>query len=173
MTLHRLWRAQVLQRPRREVFAFFEDATNLALITPPFLRFEMLTKPPIAMGKGTIIDYRIRLFGVPLRWRSEIIHYVRGEHFIDLQIRGPYRLWRHTHTFRDVPGGTLMLDEVAYSIGFGPLGALAHRMFVRRTLAGIFDYRAEVVARLFDGSRATPDPALSLSLARERGGRFA
>lgn len=154
MKTYRLQRTQLLRRPRHEVFAFFEDAANLALITPDFMGFEILTKPPIAMGAGTLIDYRIRLFGVPLPWRTEIVDYRPGERFVDQQLRGPYRLWRHTHTFEDAPGGTSMIDEVDYAIGFGPLGSVAHRVFVRRTLARIFDYRAEAVARRFDGDVA-------------------
>jgi ligand-binding SRPBCC domain-containing protein len=149
--IHRLEREQVLRRDREEVFAFFEDAGNLAAITPPFLDFQILTKPPIAMRVGTLIDYRIKLFGLPVDWRTEIEIYEPSTRFIDRQLRGPYRSWRHTHTFRDVPGGTLMVDHVDYAIGFGPFGTFAHHLFVERTLDRIFDYRAEVVARRFGG----------------------
>lgn len=149
MTRDVIRRTQFLPRPRSEVFAFFEDATNLARITPPFLGFEILTPAPIAMRPGTLIDYRIRLFGIPLRWRTEIEEYLPGEHFIDRQLRGPYERWRHLHQFHDVPGGTEMIDEVDYAIGFGAFGALAHAAFVRRTLGQIFDYRAAVVGDLF------------------------
>lgn len=149
MKTHRLRRVQLVPRPRAEVFAFFEDATNLALITPPFLGFEITTPPPIRMHAGTLIDYRIRLFGAPLRWRTEIEIYEPGERFVDRQLRGPYRLWRHTHVFRDVDGGTEMIDEVDYAVGFGPFGSVARALFVERTLDSIFDYRANTVARLF------------------------
>lgn len=163
MKTHRLVRTQRIARPRREVFAFFEDATNLARLTPPFLGFEILTPQPITMGEGTIIDYRIRLFGVPLRWRTSIDVYDRGEAFVDRQVSGPYRLWRHTHTFRDVPEGTEMRDEVDYAIGFGPFGDVAHGLFVRHTLDRIFDYRAETVAKVF--GEPSPLPAEQPSLA--------
>lgn len=149
MKMHRLRRVQLLPRPRAEIFEFFEDATNLARITPPFLGFEILTRAPIRMHAGTLIDYRIRLLGVPLRWRTEIEVYERGERFIDRQLRGPYRVWRHTHLFRDVPGGTEMVDEVDYAIGYGPFGEIAHSLFIERVLERIFDYRAEVVIDLF------------------------
>jgi len=150
MKVHRLVRRQHLARPRNEVFAFFEDATNLARITPNHLGFEILTPPPIVMGRGTRIDYRIRLFGLPMRWKTEIEVYDRGEQFVDRQMSGPYKLWRHTHTFEDAPdGGTEMGDVVEYAIGWGPAGAIAHRAFVRRTVEGIFDYRAKVVENIF------------------------
>jgi ligand-binding SRPBCC domain-containing protein len=158
MKTHRIRRVQRLERPRAEVFEFFEDATNLALITPPFLGFEILTPPPIRMHAGTLIDYRIRLFGAPLRWRTEIEVYERGVRFVDRQLHGPYRIWRHTHLFRDVGGGTEMVDEVDYAIGLGPVGALARSLFVERTLERIFDYRAEIVGELF---RASSDAVVS------------
>lgn len=163
MTVHRLRRVQVLPRPRAEVFAFFEDAKNLARITPDFLGFQIVTPTPIAMRAGALIDYRIRLFGVPLRWRTEIESYDRGVAFVDRQLRGPYKLWHHTHTFRDVAGGTEMVDEVDYEIGFGPFGALAHALFVRRTLERIFDYRAEVVGELFGAPAAAPSPSAAFA----------
>ncbi|MEZ4261862.1 MAG: SRPBCC family protein [Polyangiaceae bacterium] len=144
-----LERSQLIPRPRDEVFQFFEDASNLARITPPFLGFRILTPTPIPMGEGTLIDYRISIFGVPVRWRTRIELYERGVRFVDTQLRGPYRLWRHTHEFEDVRGGTSMLDRVEYAIGFGPFGSLARVLFVRRMLDRIFDYRREVVAQLF------------------------
>lgn len=149
-----LKRKQVVPRPREEVFAFFEDAANLARLTPPFLGFEILTPRPIVMRPGTLIDYRIRLFGVPLRWRTEIEIYDPEERFVDRQLRGPYRHWRHLHEFRDVPGGTEMTDEVEYAVGFGPFGTVAHALFVERTLTQIFDYRAKVVGDMFGGRPA-------------------
>lgn len=157
MRTQRLERVQLIPRPRSEVFAFFEDASNLARITPPFLGFHILTPPPIRMAPGTLIDYRIRLFGIPLDWRTEIEAYEPGVRFVDRQLRGPYRLWHHTHTFRDVPGGTEMTDKVDYAIGFGPFGRLAQALFVEHTLKRIFDYRAEVIASLF-GRPTDPSP---------------
>lgn len=161
---YRLHRVQWIPRPRSEVFEFFEDAGNLARITPPFLDFRILTPQPIRMAPGTLIDYRIRLFGIPLDWRTEIEEYERGVRFIDRQLRGPYRLWRHTHTFRDVAGGTVMTDTVDYEIGFGPFGRLAHAIMVERTLTKIFDYRADVIAGLF-GRMPEPPSVSRLAVA--------
>ena len=96
------------------MFEFFSDARNLEAITPDFLRFRLITSPPIPMAEGTLIDYRLSLHGAPLRWRTRIEAWVPGQRFVDLQLSGPYRLWRHTHTFEDVPGGTRMSDEVEY-----------------------------------------------------------
>lgn len=145
MKVHRLVRSQRLPMPRGEVFAFFENAENLGRITPPSLDFRILTETPIAMGEGTLIDYRIKLHGVPMRWRTVIERYEPRERFVDRQLRGPYALWRHTHEFHDDGDGTLMLDDVEYAIGFGPLGELAHRLFVERTLEHIFDYRRDAI----------------------------
>jgi ligand-binding SRPBCC domain-containing protein len=136
------------------VFSFFEDASNLERITPPFLRFRILSPLPIAMGEGTLIDYRISLFGVPLRWRTRIDVYDPPFRFVDVQLEGPYRLWRHTHVFEEQPAGTLITDRVEYEIGFGPAGELARPLFVARTLDSIFDYRQRAVAAAFSGGAA-------------------
>ena len=154
MTTYVLEREQLVPRPRSEVFAFFEDAGNLERITPPFLRFRIVTPRPIAMHEGTLIDYRLSLFGLPFSWRTRIEVYEPRVRFVDMQIKGPYTLWRHTHTFDDVPGGTLMKDRVEYAIPLGPLGAAARAMFVRRTLERIFDYREATIAEIFGGAAA-------------------
>ncbi len=146
---HVLERAQILRRPRGEVFEFFSDARNLEAITPDFLRFRLITPPPIPMAEGTLIDYRLSLHGAPLRWRTRIEAWVPGQRFVDLQLSGPYRLWRHTHTFEDVPGGTRMSDEVEYELPLGLLGDLAHTLFVRRRVEAIFDHRRKVIGARF------------------------
>lgn len=144
-----LEREQVIPRPRTETFAFFCDAVNLERITPPFLRFRIVTPRPIRMGEGTVIDYKLSLHGVPLEWRTLIELWKPDERFVDEQIQGPYAHWRHTHTFEAIaPDRTLMRDRVVYRLPFGPLGALAHAVFVERALKEIFDYRAKVVASL-------------------------
>lgn len=150
MAVHRLERLQVLTRPREEVFAFFERAENLARITPDFVNFEITTPTPIEMGEGALIDYRIRLFGVPMRWRTRIEEYRSNDRFVDTQVRGPYAVWRHTHLFADVPGGTEMRDIVEYEVPLGLLGSVARRLFVARTLDRIFDHRAEAIAQIFE-----------------------
>lgn len=155
MAIHRLERTQRIERPRDEVFAFFERAENLARITPEFVNFQITTPLPIEMGEGALIDYRIRLFGVPMRWQTRIERYAPSEGFVDTQVRGPYRLWHHSHFFRDVPGGTEMRDVVLYEMPFGIAGRLARRLFVRRTLDRIFDYRAKTIDTIFGGSSGT------------------
>ncbi|MCA9609296.1 MAG: SRPBCC family protein [Myxococcales bacterium] len=150
MSVQRLERVQRIARPRDEVFAFFERAENLERITPAFLRFSIVTPLPIEMREGATIDYRLSLFGVPLRWRTRIDRYEPRDSFVDMQVRGPYRLWRHTHTFEDVEGGTEMRDVVEYEVPFGPLGTLARWLFVSRTLERIFDHRAASIAEIFE-----------------------
>ena len=144
-----LERRQIVRRPRAEVFPFFADAANLERLTPPFLGFDILTPLPIEMKAGARIDYRIRSSGVPMRWQTVIEEFVPGERFVDVQIKGPYRRWRHTHTFRDVAGGTELGDRVEYELPLGVLGRVAHRALVRRQLRAIFDYRARVMTELF------------------------
>lgn len=135
--------------PRARVFPFFADARNLERLTPPSLRFEILTPGAILMGPGAIIDYRLRLSGLPVRWRSVIEIWDPPFRFVDVQVRGPYALWRHAHTFDETPEGTLMRDRVEYALPFGPLGALAHRLIVARQLEAIFSFRGRVVRELF------------------------
>jgi ligand-binding SRPBCC domain-containing protein len=140
---------QRIPRPRDEVYAFFSDAENLERLTPPFLRFRILTPRPIAAQPGALIDYALRLNGIPVRWRTRIESVDPGHGFTDVQLRGPYRRWHHRHAFRDIPGGTEMRDTVDYALPLGPLGALAHPVFVRPALRRIFDYRRQVVEELF------------------------
>ena len=145
MTPHVLERVTTIPRSRSEVFAFFADAANLERITPPFLRFRITTKQPFVIETGTLIDYRLSLFGIPFGWRTLIETFEPEVRFVDRQLKGPYSLWRHTHTFEDVAGGTRMTDHVEYELPLGPLGDIAHALFVKRTVAKIFDYRAEVI----------------------------
>jgi ligand-binding SRPBCC domain-containing protein len=146
--VYRLERTQLVPLERSRVFAFFEDATNLERITPPFLGFRILSPLPITMGEGTLIDYRIRLFGLPIRWRTRIDAYEPPFRFVDRQLEGPYRFWHHTHLFEEHDDGTLITDRVDYDIGFGPIGVLARGLFVRRTLESIFDYRQGAIETL-------------------------
>jgi len=147
---YRLERSQFIPRSRREVFAFFSDAANLERITPSSLHFKILTPGPIHLAEGTLIDYELRLIGVPIRWKTQISRFERDVEFIDVQLAGPYRYWHHRHAFADAPGGTTMGDMVDYEMPLGVLGAVAHALFVRRQLAGIFDYRARVIDEMFE-----------------------
>jgi ligand-binding SRPBCC domain-containing protein len=146
--VHVLERRQRVGLPIEEAFAFYGDARNLELITPPWLGFEVTTPAPIEMGVGTLIEYRLRLHRVPVRWRTRIEAWDPPHRFVDAQTKGPYSRWEHTHTFEaDGPGATIIEDRVRYAIPFGPLGNLADRLLVRRDLRQIFDYRRDAVAR--------------------------
>ena len=138
---HVLRREMLVPRPRAEVFDFFAAAENLERITPRELGFEIATAPPIEMAVGTLIEYRLRLFGVPFRWLTRISRWEPGVAFVDEQVKGPYALWVHTHTFRDAEGGTLVGDEVRYRLPLYPLGEAAYPL-VRLQLRRIFAYRA-------------------------------
>ena len=157
MASYRLERVQEVPRPLPEVFAFFADAANLEELTPPSLHFQILTPRPIVMRTGTLIDYRLTLLGVPFHWRTRIETFdppapgTTTASFSDIQLTGPYARWDHRHEFRAVPGGTEIRDVVDYALPLGPLGSLAHALFVHRQLDAIFAYRRERCGRRFGG----------------------
>jgi ligand-binding SRPBCC domain-containing protein len=140
-------REQLVRRTPHETFEFFQDAHNLEALTPSFLAFRVITPRPIAMGEGALIDYRLRLHGVPVRWRTRIAVWEPDRRFVDEQLQGPYALWHHTHTFEPHDEGTLMRDRVRYRLPLGLAGAVAHLAFVRSDLERIFDFRRDEVAR--------------------------
>ena len=143
--IHALTRTHSLEGTPEDVFPFFADAFNLEAITPPLLRFGLLTPAPIDVGSGTVIQYAMRLHGVPMSWTSSIQRWDPPHAFVDTQIRGPFRFWHHTHRFEPLTGNrTLMTDELRYALPLQPFGELA-LPFVRRDLARIFDYRAQVI----------------------------
>jgi ligand-binding SRPBCC domain-containing protein len=148
MTPFVLERAQRVALPPDQVFAFYADARNLEAITPPWLRFRVLTPGAIAMREGALIEYRLRLHGIPLRWRTRIAVWEPPLRFVDVQVRGPYALWEHTHSFIAVADGVEIRDRVRYALPLGVLGRLAHALLVRRDLERIFDFRMRAVARL-------------------------
>ena len=148
--MHVLERETIIPAPRERVFPFFADAHNLERITPPTLKFRILTAGPIEMRAGAVIDYRLSLSGLPFRWRTLIEVWDPPNRFVDLQTKGPYALWRHTHTFQDLPDGTTrMRDRVEYALPFGALGKLVRRLFVGRQLEGIFAFRQKIIAAQF------------------------
>jgi ligand-binding SRPBCC domain-containing protein len=135
-----------LPRPRPEVFEFFADAFNLEKITPPWLQFHVVTAAPIRMQEGAEIEYRLKIRGIPMRWRSRITVWDPPRRFVDEQLRGPYRLWRHEHLFIEGSGGTSCEDHVEYA----PLGgALINKLMVARDVRQIFAYRSECLREMY------------------------
>ncbi len=146
-----LRRETVVARGLEETFAFFSDARNLETLTPPWVGFKILTPQPIDMRPGALIDYRIRIHGVPLTWRTEIVVWEPPHCFVDVQVRGPYRWWHHTHRFEACAGGTRVIDEVEYR---APLSWISHPLLVSRDVARIFDYREGALRRALEHSPA-------------------
>lgn len=149
----RLTTSLFLPRPHAEVFAFFAEAGNLQRITPPWVDFRIVTPLPIEMRVGALIDYRLKVHGVPIGWRTEISAWAPPHRFVDEQRRGPYRRWIHTHRFRAVTGGTQVDDEVDFR---APGGWLVERLFVNRDVTAIFRYRQRAILAAFDLEPAAP-----------------
>lgn len=146
---HLLERSQRIELPIERAFAFYGNTHNLEPMTPPWLHFQVTTPGTLTMQSGTLLDYRLKLHGVPVRWRTLIETWEPPLRFVDSQVKGPYSLWEHTHLFeKDGDGATVIHDHVRYELPLGPLGAIAHRLFVRRDLERIFDYRSEAFERL-------------------------
>jgi ligand-binding SRPBCC domain-containing protein len=149
MTLHRLYRTQMLAVDREAAWAFFSDPLNLAAITPSWLGFRVTTPSPAPMYAGQILTYTVcPLPGLRTGWVTEITHVREPDFFVDEQRLGPYRLWHHQHRFRSVAGGTEVEDMVHYALPFWPLGE-AVRNLVAARLEAIFDYRGQILARMF------------------------
>jgi ligand-binding SRPBCC domain-containing protein len=140
-----------LPQPREELFAFFSDAANLELLTPGWVHFQIITPGSIAIRAGTVIDYRLRIRGFPVRWQTKITVWDPPHRFVDVQVRGPYRRWIHEHIFERREAGTLMRDHVRYAV---PFDLLSHRWFVRPEVERIFAYREERMRALFGGTSA-------------------
>lgn len=148
MAEHILTRHLTLDLPRGEVFDFFADAGNLERITPPELKFHIITPQPIDMRPGALIDYKLRMRGLPVKWRTEISVWNPPDSFVDQQLKGPYKQWVHRHTFTELePNKTLIEDDVRYRLPLEPLGDIVH-FLVRRELDYIFDYRKKAVAEI-------------------------
>ena len=143
--LQRLYRETTVPASLPETFAFFADASNLERLTPPWLRFTILTAMPLAMGPGVDIDYRIGIYGLPIPWRSRIDVWEPGVRFVDREVVGPYRWWHHEHRFEQTAGGTLVIDEVHYA----PRAGWISSSLVRRDLARIFSYRQKALTEIF------------------------
>ena len=148
MKIRTLVQEQWLPVPRERVFAFFADAGNLDAITPPWMHFEILTPPPISMQPGTLIDYRLRVHWLPMRWQSEITIWEPPHRFVDVQRRGPYRYWHHEHVFEERDGGTVIRDRIDYAVPGWLLEPLIHRWLVAPDLRTIFEYRTKRIGEL-------------------------
>lgn len=142
--------AQTVATPIDQLFPFFADAYNLEALTPDLLSFEVVTPKPIEMKPGALIDYRLRVRGIPIKWRTEIEVWDPPHRFVDQQLKGPYERWHHTHTFTPTPeGGTLCVDRVEYRPRGGPLAPIINKLFVQRDVAKIFEYRTVQIAKRF------------------------
>jgi ligand-binding SRPBCC domain-containing protein len=145
----RLTMSQWLNQPREEIFAFFGDATNLEKITPDLLNFRVVTPGPIDMKPGTLIDYKLKVRGIPIKWRTLIETWEPCDKFTDEQLKGPYKRWHHTHTFTEENGGTRCIDLVDYAPPGGPLAPLINKLVVQKDVEKIFTHRAKVLAEMF------------------------
>lgn len=149
MAGHILERRQIIERPRMEVFDFFADALNLERITPPELNFKIISTQPIDIKKGAFIDYKLKLRGIPITWKTEITQWNPPHDFVDTALKSPYKQWIHLHTFEEnEKGETIMRDKVRYRLPLEPLGDLAH-WYVKKELEYIFDYRYKIIEEIF------------------------
>ncbi len=139
----------MVSQPRSEVFAFFSDAHQLEKITPPSVKFSVITPKPIEMKAGTLIDYKLKVHGLPIRWQSKITIWEPESRFVDEQVKGPYKHWHHEHIFKDYEGGTHIIDIVDYDV---PFSFLLHSLLIRPDLEKIFNYRFVKIMELFPDS---------------------
>jgi ligand-binding SRPBCC domain-containing protein len=154
-----LERSQFVEAPLADVFAFFADPRNLAKLTPPWLGFEIIAIDEGSLRPGFRIEYRVRPFRVPQTWVTRIIEVEHQRRFVDIQERGPYKSWRHEHTFADAGSGTIVADRVEYSLPFGIAGSAAHSLIVSRQLDSIFSFRRQAVDELFPARPRSDRPA--------------
>jgi ligand-binding SRPBCC domain-containing protein len=152
LKIYELKRQVFIPAPISDVFSFFGNAENLNLITPPWLYFKILTPRPIQMKKNALIDYSIKLLGLRMTWKTEITTWEPPDRFIDCQLKGPYRVWEHTHLFEEKKGGTQMMDIVRYSVPGFVLSPLVHFLFVRPRLERIFSFRERSILDYFSFS---------------------
>ena len=149
MKVYTLKREHVISKNILDVFDFFSRPENLAKITPPKMKFKILTPTPIEMKEGALIDYTVRVLGIPIRWRTLITKYQPPNIFIDQQLKGPYSLWHHTHTFEKISQNeTLIKDIVVYTIPFGFIGRIVHFLYIKKDLDKIFNFRKDKIADL-------------------------
>ena len=149
MKLYTLKRKQIIPFDRNTVFSFFKSPENLEKITPSDVGFTIITPRPIKMQTGAVLDYTIKLAGIPVRWTTLITEYDEPFGFSDVSTKGPYSFWYHRHWFEESEKGTVMHDEVTYAMPFGILGRVVHSLWVKRQLNAIFDFRAKIIDEIF------------------------
>lgn len=142
---------QLIPRSVSEIFPFFSEAKNLELLTPPWLSFHVLKTTTPEIQVGTLIDYKLKIRGFPMYWQTRIEEWVPMQKFVDTQLRGPYKLWHHTHEFIPQGSGTLMIDTIRYQVPLGQLGQILAGWYVKNDIQKIFNYRQQVIAKTFGG----------------------
>ncbi len=147
---HRFSSVQFIPKNKVELFNFFSKAENLEMITPPWLNFKILKKSTPSIQEGTLIDYRLKIHGVPIHWRTKIEEWISNERFTDTQLKGPYSKWHHTHRFEEIPGRTLMWDDVIYRLPAGNLGSLFGLPLVRKDISKIIEFRKKKILEVFN-----------------------
>jgi len=147
--MHILVKETVINRPLNEVFDFFSKAENLNKITPPDMQFQILTPLPINIQKGTLIDYKIKVNGIPFKWKTLISTWEPPHRFVDEQLKGPYNTWIHEHTFEERDGKTYMKDVVKFKSPGWILEPLINALFIEKKVKGIFEYREKKLNEFF------------------------
>jgi ligand-binding SRPBCC domain-containing protein len=150
--MHNLFREQIVNKPLEEVFAFFEKPENLEVITPKWMKFKIKTPPPLIMKVGAEFDYIINLMKIPLKWKTIITEYEPPYKFVDVQKKGPYKKWIHTHTFEAIEDKTKITDNVDYEVPAGILGSILNKIYIGKTLNAIFNFRETTINRMFNSN---------------------
>lgn len=154
MKLYTLKKEQIVLKNISTVFDFFSKPENLSVITPPAMKFKILTPSPIDMKEGALIDYTVSIMFIPIRWRTLITKFSPPNLFIDQQIKGPYSMWHHTHIFEKISEDeTLIKDKVVYGVPFGIIGRLVHYLYIKRDLKKIFTYRKNKIEQIFNDEK--------------------
>jgi ligand-binding SRPBCC domain-containing protein len=149
MVTHVFHASQWIPASMEKTWDFFSSPGNLALITPPEMKFVVLTNFTGGIFEGMLIDYKLRVSGIPFRWQTQILSVKEPDTFTDVQVKGPYKLWKHTHYFEQGNGGVMMKDEVLYKLPFGIIGNIVHRLLVRKKIEKIFSYRRSMINKIF------------------------
>ena len=147
----------VVRSDLQKTWEFFSKAENLPRITPTWMKFEVVTPQPIQIQQDSVLDYRIRWMGIPIGWKTRIIDWSPPRQFIDLQLRGPYSLWHHQHTFSQSEEGTICTDRVLYRVPVPVLGRVMNSLMVKRQLVGIFEFRRRVITQELGWVRSIQD----------------